>query len=53
MKLFDTHCHLDVADFDADRGEVLQASRAAGVVDLLIPAVQRSTWPNLLTAVML
>ena len=49
MKLFDTHCHLDVADFDADRSEVLQASRAAGVVDLLIPAIQRSTWPDLLT----
>ena len=48
MKLFDTHCHLDVADFDADRREVLQASRAAGVVDLLIPAIQRSTWPDLL-----
>ena len=49
MKLFDTHCHLDVADFDADRSEVLQASRTAGVVDLLIPAIQRSTWPDLLT----
>ncbi len=48
MQLFDTHCHLDVAAFDADRREVLQASRAAGVADLLIPAVQRSTWPALL-----
>ena len=23
MRLFDSHCHLDFADFDADRDEVL------------------------------
>jgi TatD DNase family protein len=48
MELFDTHCHIDVEDFDPDRTEVLQAARAAGVSDLLVPAVQRSTWPALI-----
>ncbi len=37
--LIDTHCHLDAAEFDADRNEVLAAALAAGVDKLLIPAV--------------
>ena len=37
--LFDTHCHLDAAEFDADRDAVATAAHAAGVSDLLIPAV--------------
>ncbi len=48
MELFDTHCHLDAAEFEADRDEVLRAARAAGVVDLLLPGVQRRSWPALL-----
>jgi TatD DNase family protein len=47
MPLFDTHCHLDLDEFSADRGEVLCAARQAGVQDLLIPAVQRNTWSAL------
>jgi TatD DNase family protein len=31
MKLFDTHAHLEMSEFDADRGEVLARARAAGV----------------------
>jgi TatD DNase family protein len=48
MKLFDTHCHIDVGEFDPDRGRVLDDARAAGVADLLVPAVQRTTWPPLI-----
>lgn len=48
MQIFDTHCHIDVDEFDADRGQVLLDARAAGVRDLLVPAVQRSTWPALI-----
>jgi TatD DNase family protein len=48
MKLFDTHCHIDVGEFDPDRGRVLDDARAAGVADLLVPAVQRSTWSPLI-----
>jgi TatD DNase family protein len=48
MELFDTHCHIDLEAFAADRAEVLADARAAGVRDLLVPAVQRRTWPALL-----
>jgi TatD DNase family protein len=48
MQLIDTHCHLDVAEFDADRLTVLERARRAGVVALLIPAIHRAGWPGLL-----
>lgn len=38
--LFDTHCHLDAAEFDADRSNVIAAAKARGVKGILIPAVQ-------------
>lgn len=38
MNLFDTHCHLDVADFDGDREAVFARAREAGVVAFLNPA---------------
>ena len=47
MKLFDTHCHIDLDDFDNDREQVLNDARAAGVSDILVPAVQRSRWSGL------
>ncbi len=40
----DTHCHLDAAEFDADRDAVRQAARQAGVTRCVIPAVQRAHW---------
>ncbi len=38
----DTHCHLDAAEFDRDRAEVVARARAAGVGLLVLPAVERS-----------
>ena len=35
----DTHCHLDAPEFDADRADVLGRARAAGVPQLVLPAV--------------
>ena len=40
----DTHCHLDAAEFDADRDAVRFAARAAGVAHIVIPAVERRHW---------
>ena len=38
--LFDTHCHLDAAEFDHDRAQVIARAQAAGVKALMIPAVE-------------
>ncbi len=48
--MIDTHCHLDQPDFDPDRAEVLARARAAGVTDLVVPAVLPERWPGLLAA---
>lgn len=48
MGLFDTHCHLDIADFDRDRGEVLARARAVEVDSMIIPAIDAARWDGLL-----
>lgn len=48
MELFDSHCHLDVSEFDADRAAVLARARSAGVGQMVVPAVDAAGWPTLL-----
>ena len=46
MPWIDSHCHLDAAEFDADRGAVVQRARAAGVGMLVLPAVAVAGFDN-------
>jgi TatD DNase family protein len=45
--LFDSHCHLDDACFDADRGAVILRAQTAGVQRCLVPGVHPREWPRL------
>ncbi|MDX2021466.1 MAG: TatD family hydrolase [Deltaproteobacteria bacterium] len=46
--MFDTHCHLDDESYDADRAAVLARAAAAGVTDVLVPAIRPSTFGALI-----
>jgi TatD DNase family protein len=47
MEIFDSHCHLDVAEFDADRPAVLQHAIERGVCGIVIPGVAAGGWGGL------
>ncbi|MEN9543953.1 MAG: hypothetical protein RLZZ598_786 [Pseudomonadota bacterium] len=40
MNWTDSHCHLDAAEFDADRDEVVARARAGGVAQIVLPAIE-------------
>lgn len=47
MNLIDSHCHIDVEDFDSDRREVLDRCHNRGISHLLVPGIMANTWPVL------
>ena len=47
MDLIDTHVHLDLEAFDADRPAVLDRARAAGVREMVLPGVTRGGWTEI------
>ncbi|MCW9024944.1 MAG: TatD family hydrolase [Gammaproteobacteria bacterium] len=49
MELFDTHCHIDVQEFEHDRDEVLTRCQAKGIKHILVPAIERKGWGNLIS----
>lgn len=46
--LIDTHCHIDAAEFDHDRVDVIARARDAGVRAFVIPAVERANFCKVL-----
>ncbi len=49
MSLIDSHCHLDFANFNAEREAILAQCIALDIQHLIIPAVTAETWSRLLT----
>ena len=45
--LFDSHSHLDAAEFEHDRSAVVSRAQAYGVNQQLLPAVEFASWSNL------
>jgi len=48
MQLVDTHCHIDIKAFDADREQVLRRASERGVRRLVIPAIDAARWEGLI-----
>ena len=44
MKLIDTHCHIDLPQFDADRECVLLAAMQNSIDKIIVPATTKNRW---------
>lgn len=49
MMLIDTHCHLDAAEFNADRDAITLAAYQTGVQRIVVPAVMRQNFQSVIT----
>ncbi len=43
----DSHCHLDVEQFEEDRPQVLARAKEAGIAAIIIPAIEPAGFPHL------
>ena len=48
LELIDSHCHMDVEQFDEDRAETLERAFAAGVSALVVPGIKMPDMPRVL-----
>jgi TatD DNase family protein len=44
--LFDSHCHFDFPEFDADREKIWSGCQLLGIKQLMIPGVSPDQWPR-------
>ena len=42
----DTHCHLDAPEFDADQRAVVARAQSAGVMQIVLPAVEKANFDS-------
>lgn len=45
--LIDSHCHLDAAEFDRDRDDVIARAKAGGIQQQVVPATHADGWEKL------
>jgi TatD DNase family protein len=46
LALVDSHCHLDLPQFDVDRAAVIERARQAGVRWSVLPGIEPAQWAN-------
>lgn len=51
MQLVDTHVHLYASEFDSDREQVIDLARKAGLEKLLLPNIDRESFPGMMELV--
>jgi len=48
VMLIDTHCHLDAAEFDADRNSIAEQALQKGLCAIVLPAVARNNFDGVI-----
>ncbi|MGL4908532.1 MAG: TatD family hydrolase, partial [Bacteroidales bacterium] len=48
--MIDTHCHIFDTSFDADREQVVELAKKAGVSQLIMPCIDEASFPALMQA---
>ena len=47
LELTDSHAHIDDASFASDRAAMFQRARDAGIRHIVVPAIDRTSWPRI------